>query len=1228
MFLWIPGLQAWRSGVKLGFFPVAVLNTPARFIRSTQAGRTGGYWVDLPGLDAQFHFREIDEHKLSPVSRADLARQWGYRLKDEAPTGTWRTVAFLWNLFGVTRRSSAVETVRKNSLLIRFPSAERATPLIQEILRIENAIEVRFGREANHFWLQSNSLSRFTTLAIEQGEQGEQGEYAQATLFVEAAPHLWVEAGYAHPLEEALSFPPTSMTVIDGANQVSLLEEGAFEPLLAAAQWKIEPPRERPARSADEPFLEVPLKLALLPSSKEMGLPDLWVIGAHDLPLLGRWFDWADLEVRQAFRFAVLVQDSRDAGDTILVYRFREVLQSALGEIPGVPYRQSRQLSGLFVPFRTKLHPDPGPVYLRKLLGMDRLDKMAWIERLENGRLRPNLFASSALGGWETVVRFSLEKNQSAWRAWTQSFSFAWETIPEVKEAEQAPALPEKPAKNSPEDALKQERLVRSGPLSPERQAKPKKSGKEKAGPKSSQANESLFASEEKQEEAVKQNKPENPSNEDPKNRISRRLLDEFEASSLDWGAPERWGRLRELALAWQAEGQPIWAGKAWQIAAWNQGISPWDDSRGRSLLRAWHRAEAQLRGLPAEPGLRALAQQASSADFRLNRMGWLLTGLILILDPEHSEGSSKISEEEGQTRQHYRDLQKALIEHGRAGSQRLLFLAWAQLARIQSDRLIATRAFERQRFSLLETGLNLKEEWPGPLLGQRSGGQRSGSGEARNQLDALGLLLERTSAWLEHHGQNDRSCMTLALVRWSFAYGFARLGAAEKARDLALLASKKMAVGEIAPLLAQAYNFRLEQALMGKPASGPLPAEWLARVSQLEGLKAFPLDYTREMSHILEPHQSVQPFAGAIGAGPESWAVAVAAQGGDPGALGRLCLERAEVLRHGEPGKTNAGWLKLLDLILLLPSVEARAILDILFELQPLPDPQKSEEKASRKAPSIGTDFRLTVRALIACSFFQHRAEDCFRLLLPMFEDRELLAGWLGLVGAAGTIVPVKTLGMNKELFLFCSRRLGLLAQMDRKSWIGLILDSLSRGLDKLGRIPHAAHGRFLVDASRLRFLAEPSDGPVWQNLEEQLRAESGQLAGTSLRRNEPWQAHVNKLVAYIQAAGARGPEVALGKLTALFDWIVPLKDFFATNPALAARGSEANRAGILAYQRNQVEWIESMVLALAESADATVSEWARRDEALIRKRITQALDGNQAELLQAVHWERELSI
>jgi hypothetical protein len=107
----------------------------------------------------------------------------------------------------------------------------------------------------------------------------------------------------------------------------------------------------------------------------------------------------------------------------------------------------------------------------------------------------------------------------------------------------------------------------------------------------------------------------------------------------------------------------------------------------------------------------------------------------------------------------------------------------------------------------------------------------------------------------------------TEAYVALMFAFGLARLGERAVARELLKQGQAALAPRDEAHrLLLAAFEYRIGQALEGKPHTGPLPPELMERIQGLgdcaeERMLRYAVDRMRERSRILEPVLKVDAY-------------------------------------------------------------------------------------------------------------------------------------------------------------------------------------------------------------------------------------------------------------------------------------------------------------------------------------------------------------------------------
>jgi hypothetical protein len=125
---------------------------------------------------------------------------------------------------------------------------------------------------------------------------------------------------------------------------------------------------------------------------------------------------------------------------------------------------------------------------------------------------------------------------------------------------------------------------------------------------------------------------------------------------------------------------------------------------------------------------------------------------------------------------------------------------------------------------------------------------------------DTAGLV-----GWIREGGQLKQAPqpnLTNGYTDLIFAFGLARLGENDAARELIERATAVLGRRDDAPrFLLTAYTYRIEQALEGKPHTGPLPAQDIEYLEHMERLQRYVVDRLRQHSRILEPDQRINPY-------------------------------------------------------------------------------------------------------------------------------------------------------------------------------------------------------------------------------------------------------------------------------------------------------------------------------------------------------------------------------
>ncbi|MGE3821770.1 MAG: hypothetical protein AB7I30_20345, partial [Isosphaeraceae bacterium] len=181
-----------------------------------------------------------------------------------------------WPQLVPAHRDRSAESVGPTTPVL-FDLPGRLVPeLCAEVLRLGNDRQglrwlAEDGAESTRALLRVVGPPYYALLrAIDRGD-----EDVGPRAFVERAPHVWVEMGYAHPWAARLRTPPGKLLLIGHPRRWEFLEEGPFRDLYEVAEITLPDP-VIPVRD-----VEPTEKIRVVPRLARGGAPDpadLWVI--------------------------------------------------------------------------------------------------------------------------------------------------------------------------------------------------------------------------------------------------------------------------------------------------------------------------------------------------------------------------------------------------------------------------------------------------------------------------------------------------------------------------------------------------------------------------------------------------------------------------------------------------------------------------------------------------------------------------------------------------------------------------------------------------------------------------------------------------------------------------------------------------------------------------------------------------------------------------------------
>ncbi|MGK0357897.1 MAG: hypothetical protein ACI9U2_000180, partial [Bradymonadia bacterium] len=296
----------------------------------------------------------------------------------------------------------------------------------------------------------------------------------------------------------------------------------------------------------------------------------------------------------------------------------------------------------------------------------------------------------------------------------------------------------------------------------------------------------------------------------------------EFCAVDVPHDDPARGPLWARLAVLEHAAGRPREAGLCWANAIW---MAPPEARAG--IASQWvQTTPAKRADTPSSEQLRGLVARALAAD-----------------------GLSKAAAGEAQ---------QQLAQYGDALDLRAFWLASHALATRADDRLALMRARDTV-FERLRGGLPLAANVP-TFIRLHQVGDAQGSDALANTL--TGVVDRYRGTPRERSPIEGNPQQTEGYVRLCVAWGHARLGQPERAQ-----AERAQALQCITPmdgvhgLCVALFIARIDQALSGRPPGAPLPADIQTRREALKRIERFKADRMRELSRILDPRGTFDPF-------------------------------------------------------------------------------------------------------------------------------------------------------------------------------------------------------------------------------------------------------------------------------------------------------------------------------------------------------------------------------
>lgn len=710
---------------------------------------------------------------------------------------------------------------------------------------------------------------------------------------------VWTEVGYEHPLDGALHVDPTQLLLVTAEGAWWRLPTAPWTDVDQLVQADALPGRQKLHADGQLPPIPVRLSLARAPRSEA---PTLFVLRPGAPGRSPR--EQVEALVR-GLPEAQLENILFAVSSELVVLRARPGREANTGALPGSPYARVADLQNLFVPVGLTVEPPLRRDRLRTWLAPDP-DLVTWLEPDGQGFARPSIpdDAFRPLTDW---VEYVVDGAAQTLDAWVRSATFDLE--PFLASEEAAPSGAREARRE--DDETKQ-------------RARPRGRADARAPTLAPQALEAPRAAAPVAVESAR-----SPSELEALVTREETAFLEMEARA---DSPERqqaWARLAEL-YARVRRGRD--AGMAWAHALWESApdASP-------ALAQRWaDTSGARLDALLAEKTPNVEQTRAAVAHL----LAAAAAGAQL---PRLAEWSAFFDRFDD-------DL-----------DVRSFWLARFALSRLAGgDALGLARARDRV-LSRLQRGLSLDRDVPRVM---RVTGASVAGGAGTERALRVGAQLEGLLKAFDETPRKRSPVeapphLTRAYVGFEFAWGFARLGSADRARairDQSLSVLEKVSAtndpkDQNAPVhryLMRAFSARIDQALEGVSPETPLGPEINGQLPTLEPFQRYKVDRLRQFSQVLEPQERLDATTDFFRAHQTHGSEELAALRGmkDPAELLKGIEERARVAADGQLAVEERA--RLIDGLLdFLPSVPESQALPLLQRFVTLADAMPAKLRA-----------------------------------------------------------------------------------------------------------------------------------------------------------------------------------------------------------------------------------------------------------------------------------------
>jgi len=1016
-------------------------------------------------------------------------------------------------------------------ILFDAPS-HKLVPLIEELLRLGQN-QIAFRSYANHQMQRCQVRVTEPPMYTLLGACESISPHNDLRAFGENERGVWIERGIQHPLASRIEVASGQLLLIDAQDQWTWLNDTPFHDVYQQSLFHIarQPVEWSPAE------LKAPIEVALsLVASRGEHRPELWQLHGdprQQLDDLVQSLTDADLG---CLSFAV----GQTAADEMILLRNRPGRPLAIDLVlDAQAYQTYLHTANVFVPLHHRLQPPLRRDAVRKLLAPDS-ETITWLVPTDHGEFTPHRIADSAFHPLENWVQFVTAQAEHVLESWIESTVFTFDSIP-VLAGNPTPvsgaahrSVDETAGSSDDLGALAVADLE-SQDGAAQTPAVPR--GAEEA----TAAEEHTLPADDAAGRACNPDDPPAPTGSAADLHAVQQRLADLETQFLASGP---WQQREPEAATWRAMAAcnmrlNQWSDAAvcWTHCLWAEPRSPTTaDARGWASVRTSDEPVSLDHILSSELATAAELQSVAAQLFQM----FSAPQSAVQLGPDEIAG-----------------LQAGLVRHERKLPLQARWLAWTAMAHLSGhDALMLARARDRLLSDLHDRGLQHDRDVPSFLT--RSSDETPAVSTAHSTLQAAHESLAAWSA-ADVHGVADTTGSYIDLI---FAYGLAKQR--QPALTDQLLQRANLALPNTDPVhhwLLRAYTDRIQSALNGQFTPSATSDRLQRQFDALSRMDRYKIDRIRQHSRILEPNDMVDPFA--------RWQRSF---------RDTLSQRLTELQLHSDP------------------PTQAQQVADLLDDSSTtVPQRIRIVSLGLNLAPRLGE--QLATRLLEAADALLRTAESRVDRVLLISRSIEA-AGHFGQTQHVQTCIERARMILAEEpgeidqeslTIQLIGSTLRTLQRVGMRSQVMELLESLDRRFPTQG----TAHDVSSTDCGVLSLRLWIAAGWIFVERHERGTAALDSAEAFLRSRSISTAQQTDLLCTYISTVCEAGPEVALRRMTELFDERLVVRDRLATKTH---------------FSLTHIRIAESAVRGLATD-DACVhpelQSWLEADEFFLRRRV-----------------------